>query len=236
MCLRVQRNHWRRLEHVAKAALASGRVLLTEFAYQSTSTPQPSTKQKPKEAARAYNTREDEEEDYSDDEDYYDNEEERDWMDEDDDENDMYASSWDPPTHDDLRWQEKQKAQAALLESLQVDALWKICKIDLDRIICEACDLVLEDPLLLFGAPPPTAPSASDSSYAPYSGLDNPWSSSTSSSLLQPQSQQHSQDGWVGMTGNAVTTHYARMRAAAALALMGDVMVQRSKEGTAWME
>jgi len=32
------------------------------------------------------------------------------------------ASSWDPPTHDDLRWQEKQKAQAALLKSLQVDA------------------------------------------------------------------------------------------------------------------
>jgi hypothetical protein len=42
---------------------------------------------------------------------------------------------------EDIKEQERQKAQTALLESLQVEALWKISKIDLDRTIQEACNL-----------------------------------------------------------------------------------------------
>lgn len=97
-----------------------------------------------------------------------------------------------------LKETERLKAQAAILESLQVEALWKITKIDLDRTIQEACNLILTGEYFFF----PT---------------------------------QHA-DGWVGSTGEAVDTSIGRLRAAAALVMIGDIMVRCSKEGTAWME
>lgn len=109
-------------------------------------------------------------------------------------------------TTEDIKEQERQKAQTALLESLQVEALWKISKIDLDRTIQEACNLVLTGEYFFF-----------------------PWHQSNSNWGRNP-------DGWVGQTGEIIDTNVGRLRAAAALVMIGDIMVQCSKEGTAWME
>lgn len=102
-----------------------------------------------------------------------------------------------PPTHDEIRNAERQKAQKVLLESTQVEALWKICKIDLYRTIRQACDLILSGREFFFCS---------------------------------------RADGWVGSTGETVDTALGLYRAALVLRAMGDVMVERSKEGTAWME
>ena len=101
------------------------------------------------------------------------------------------------PCDDDLREEERNKAREVLLESLQLEALWKISKIDLDRTIRDACDLILDGDFFFF---PGQA------------------------------------EGWVGSTGMAIDAKVGRVRAAAALAMIGDIMVQRSKEGTSWMQ
>jgi len=43
-------------------------------------------------------------------------------------------------------------------------------------------------------------------------------------------------DGWVGGSGQIVDMNEGRMRAAAALVLIGDTLVQCSKDGTSWVE
>ena len=106
-----------------------------------------------------------------------------------------------------LKETERLKAQAAILESLQVEALWKITKIDLDRTIQEACNLILTGEYFFF----------------------------PSHQSVTPEWSEHA-DGWVGSTGEAVDASIGRLRAAAALVMIGDIMVRCSKEGTAWME
>jgi curved DNA-binding protein CbpA len=107
-----------------------------------------------------------------------------------------------------IKQQEHIKAQNAILESLQIEALWKITKIDLDRTIQEACTLILSGEYFFF--PSHTSP--------------------------RPVDWNRGADGWVGSTGKAIDTDVGRLRAASALVLIGNVMVMRSKEGTAWME
>lgn len=109
---------------------------------------------------------------------------------------------------EELKENERLKAQMALLESLQVEALWKITKIDLDRTVQEACNLILTGEYFFF-------PSH-------YSTGRSDWNQNA--------------DGWVGSTGEAVDANIGRLRAAAALVMLGDIMVRSSKEGTAWME
>ena len=104
------------------------------------------------------------------------------------------------PTDVDIRENERQKAQEAVLQSTQIEALWKVCKIDLYRRIRQACDIILSGERFFFSANP-----------------------------------QHV-DGWVGSKGHAVDTRVGLVRAATALKLMGEVMVERSKEGTAWLQ
>jgi DnaJ domain/X-domain of DnaJ-containing len=96
------------------------------------------------------------------------------------------------------RDQEFDKAHQAVLESLQVEALWKICKIDLDRTIRTACNVL----------------------------LDGPTTATTTTTL----------SGWVGANGNTIVAHNGRIQLALLLVRMGNIMVHRSKEGTAWME
>jgi hypothetical protein len=110
------------------------------------------------------------------------------------------------PTDEEIKQNEKDKARAALLESLQVEALWKISKLDLDRTIREACELILQGDYFFF----PSHQSVSPSDW---------------------QRQDH---GWVGSTGRVIGTDEGRFRAAQALELLGKIMVQRSKEGTSW--
>lgn len=93
-----------------------------------------------------------------------------------------------------IRQDERDKAHQAVLGSLQVEALWKICKIDLDRTIRTACEVLLDG----------------ESFYG--------------------------RDGWVGERGNTILAHKGRLQLALLLVRMGNIMVHRSKEGTAWME
>jgi hypothetical protein len=111
-------------------------------------------------------------------------------------------------TDEEINEVERLKAQRAMLQSLQVEALWKISKIDLDNTIREACQMILNGEYFFF-------PSHQSS---------------------RPSEWNQAGDGWVSHSGNTVDAMEARVRAAAALTLIGDVMVRCSKEGTAWKE
>lgn len=55
------------------------------------------------------------------------------------------ANSNTAPTDEEIRRKEEQKADEALLESLQIQALWQIRKIELHRTVREACELLLQE-------------------------------------------------------------------------------------------
>ena len=109
---------------------------------------------------------------------------------------------------EDIKKIEHQKAQQALLESLQIEALWKISKIELDRTIQEACNLILDKNYFFF--PTHQSPTRLD--------------------------RKMDGDGWVSSTGKTIDATVGQMMAASALVLMGDVMVKCSKEGTSWTD
>ena len=110
------------------------------------------------------------------------------FLNDDDDKDNMH----DELEHE-LHHEQNQKTYTALLSAHQMEALWKISKIELTKIIREACRCVLEE-----------------------------------SDVLQ-------YDGWVDTTGRKVIpSDVGRLRAAAAMVLVGDIMVQSSKEGTSW--
>lgn len=104
-----------------------------------------------------------------------------------------------------------EKTYNALLTSHQTDVLWKLSKIDLDSTIRKACRQILL----------PTNEgwcSFFPSQNSPY---PNDWGMSHYSSMQQ--------DGWVGQDGNAISMEVGRLRAAAALVLVGDIMVRCGK-------
>jgi hypothetical protein len=109
---------------------------------------------------------------------------------------------------DEIRETEEEKAHQAVINSLQVEALWKIAKIDLDKTIQEACQVILQGEYFFF-------PSYQSTSwdYAP--------------SNVQ---------GWVASNGQAIEVSIGKLRAAAAMILIGDIMVQSSKERTSWVD
>jgi len=111
-------------------------------------------------------------------------------------------------TNEEIKETEQLKAQNALLETLQVEALWKISKIDLDKTIQEACNLILTGQYFFF-------PSHRSSTRRDY---------------------RRGGDGWVSASGEMIDAHVGRIRAARAMVLMGDVMVRCTKEGTSWVE
>jgi hypothetical protein len=117
------------------------------------------------------------------------------------------------PSDEEMRLEEKLKAQRVFIESLQVDALWKVSKIELDEIVRQACQLILSGEHFFFPShqSPPHHHLHQDGWYPP-------------------------SDGWVGSAGIAIDANLGRLRAAQALKLMGEVMVSRSKEGTAWKQ
>ena len=110
------------------------------------------------------------------------------------------------PTETELEKLELEKMQSAIREALQVEALWKINKIDLDRVVQEACSLIMSGKYFFFPS--------HQQSYSRRGKLD---------------------DGWVALH-NGVTIDYdvGRARAAAALILIGDTFVRCSKEKTSW--
>ena len=96
---------------------------------------------------------------------------------------------------------EKDKASKAELESLQIEALWKISKIHLDRAINDACKQVLEGKYFFF--PSDLSSNRKD------------W--------------DEGGDGWVSARGQTIIASVGRLRAASALVLIGDMMVKCSK-------
>ena len=115
----------------------------------------------------------------------------------------------------EMKEAQRLKSQQALLQSLQVEALWKVTKIDLDRAVQEACNLILEGHHSF-------APSHHHRGSSPFFGMDD---------------DGPSPDGWISpSTGKAINAEEARIRAAHAMRYIGNIMVQRSKEGTSWKE
>ena len=165
----------------------------------------------------------------------------------DDDEEDFLRSFHDEDNDDDddqqqddleqeLQYVQNRKKHAALLSVIQMEALWKITKIDLDRTVREACRRILapaeergwsafcpQEP-----SPPPDAwrPRRRPPPRPPPRGGDR--------RRERGARRERPLDGWVGTTGNVVHMEVGRLRAAAAMALVGDIMVQCSKEGTSW--
>ena len=165
--------------------------------------------------------------------------------DDDYDNNDSYLSSHDDNNHNNFNNEEqddessfeeviqrirRQKTHSALLSAHQMEALWKITKIELDRTVRDACRFVL-------------------CHYGDYYYLNHhhsqtqhhhPWSFSSSSSHPTHPSPSSSIpisppfDGWVSTKGEVVQLHVGKLRAAAAMILIGDIFVRSSKEGTSW--
>jgi curved DNA-binding protein CbpA len=105
---------------------------------------------------------------------------------------------------------ERLKAQQSLLQTLQIEALWKVCKIDLDRVVRRASAMILSGEYFFY-------PSHQSSSgyYADSVG---------------------SSHGWVTSSGRTMDSERAKVAAAEAMILTGEIMVQQSKEGTSWKQ
>ena len=94
--------------------------------------------------------------------------------------------------------EEYEKAMKAQLESLQIEALWKVSKIHLDRAVNDACHHVLDGIYFFF-------PSHSSSH-------GEGWSEGG--------------DGWISSRGRAISSSVGRLRAALALVLIGETLVK----------
>lgn len=120
-----------------------------------------------------------------------------------------------PEELDDAHFQHiaNEETYNALLTAHQTEVLWKLTKIDLDSTIREACRrMLMSEPRTHSGGPHAFFPSES----SPY-----------------PQDWNHQylqyQDGWVCQDGNVLDTEVGRLRAGAALVLVGDLMVRCGK-------
>jgi len=118
---------------------------------------------------------------------------------------------------DEILESERSKAQSALIHTLQIEALWKISKIELDQSIQKACKLLLSRDNFFF-------PSH-------FAGARIMGGASN-----QKGEREISADGWVGASGQILDAKVGKLRAAAALVLIGDILVQCSKEGTSWKD
>jgi hypothetical protein len=171
----------------------------------------------------------------------------------------------------ELRFSRLQKAHSALLSAHQLEALWKITKIELDRTIREACRWILGHYGEEMGEggggwnvfchpfevtpdsggdrrhhhrrhhpyssppPPPLPPPPPPPPPFPPGHNDHQFNRPhRGDHTTEIQERPRGNDGWVGTTGEVVTTETGRLRAAAAMILVGDIFVHCSKEGTAW--
>jgi curved DNA-binding protein CbpA len=114
-----------------------------------------------------------------------------------------------------------EKTYNALLTAHQTEVLWKLTKIDLDSTIREACRRMLM-------AVPGTD---NGGRYAFFPSESSPYPQDWNH---HPDFKYHAryhqpQDGWVGQNGNTIDTEVGRLRAGAALVLVGDLMVRCGK-------
>ncbi|CAB9503134.1 protein DnaJ [Seminavis robusta] len=190
------RDRWHDAKHVLTAAVASGRVVLNENWLLKATTPKLKTGNKP---SIAYHQWEDNRNTIGG---LLDNEESS----SDDEEEAIDATQ--------LQQLEAIKAKQIMVELSQVEALWKVHKIGLDRSVREACAWIMSGRYFFF----PSHQQQSSSSYDDHESPVDGWVSSS------PKQQY------------AIDSMTARWKAASALVLIGNVMVHSSKEGTSWME
>ena len=130
---------------------------------------------------------------------------------------------------EEIKELERLKAQQALLHSMQVEALWKVSKIDLDHTIRDACRMILEgeeSERYLF----PNGHYQQHTMYPPPPPPPPPRHDGSSSSSIHG-------DGWISRTGGqTIYADIARLRAAAAMIMIGDIFVHCSKQGTSWKD
>eukprot|EP00584_Thalassiosira_punctigera_P018606 CAMPEP_0172558626 /NCGR_PEP_ID=MMETSP1067-20121228/80013_1 /TAXON_ID=265564 ORGANISM="Thalassiosira punctigera, Strain Tpunct2005C2" /NCGR_SAMPLE_ID=MMETSP1067 /ASSEMBLY_ACC=CAM_ASM_000444 /LENGTH=643 /DNA_ID=CAMNT_0013348025 /DNA_START=266 /DNA_END=2197 /DNA_ORIENTATION=+ len=144
----------------------------------------------------------------------------------------LHLFHYDDDKHEELEEElqhiQHQKMYSALLSAIQMEALWKITKIELDRAIHEACRRILEPTTIMLGN--------HHHRPRPPSGRHRKRHQQYSNRHAHRHFRQRPQppDGWVGTTGNVVPMEVGRLRAAAAMVLVGDIMIQCSKEGTGW--
>ena len=152
-----------------------------------------------------------------------------------------YDEEDDDNNHDELEDElnhiQHKKTYTALLSVHQMEALWKITKIELYHTIRKACRCILLEPSFTTSSPhhngwhydissqvPPPPP-------PPYSSRTEYYDKNDMHSTTQQQSRsQQKYDGWVNTMGKGIPLEVGRLRAAAALILIGDIMVQASKE------
>jgi hypothetical protein len=104
---------------------------------------------------------------------------------------------------------ERDRTQQTLLQALQVEALWKVCKIDLDKVVRRACTMILSGEYFFF-------PSHQSSN---------------------PMIRDRSIVGWISSsTGKAIDAEVAKLQAAESMTMIGEIMVQQSKRGTSWKD
>ncbi|KAL7521678.1 hypothetical protein ACHAWX_006352 [Stephanocyclus meneghinianus] len=127
-----------------------------------------------------------------------------------------------------------EKTYTALLSAHQTEVLWKLTKMDLDSTVREACRRML--------APTTTCWNDNNRSqgwYAFFPSENSPYprewhhyphSYHSKSKHDARQYCPELQDGWVGLDGNVVPMEVGRLRAAAALVLVGDIMVRCGKD------
>jgi curved DNA-binding protein CbpA len=183
------RQQWRQAKHFCTAALASGRATVTERVWT-----QQEMRRRKKRKRKETTTPSIE----------YHPIGTVDFLEEDDSD----FVDHDEASEEEMKQAERLKAQQTLLQSLQVEALWKISKIDLDKTIRQACNLILKGNYFFF----------------------------PSHQSLKPTEWNRGGHGWVTASGKMIHADEARLKAAEAMAMIGEIMVQRSKEGTSWKD
>jgi curved DNA-binding protein CbpA len=136
---------------------------------------------------------------------------------------DEYANDLDDSHFEHLA---TEKTYTALLSAHQTEVLWKLTKMDLDSTVSEACRRLL-------------SPSSSNNKngqegwYAFFPSENSPYPSDWNHnphSTYQYGQHREMQDGWVGTDGHVIPMEVGRLRAAAALVLVGDMMVRCGKD------
>ena len=187
------RQKWRSAKHLLTAAATSGRLAITEKMW----------KKNQNSAERSKANQPLERIEYQDDDDV-------------DDDSDSFLPLGIDDTMDQIldtleeerKQHENDRSQQTLLQALQVEALWKVCKIDLDKVVRRACTMILSGEYFFFPSHQSPNPMVRDKSM-----------------------------GWISRsTGKAIDAEVARLRAAESMIMIGEIMVQQSKQGTSWKE
>ena len=112
-----------------------------------------------------------------------------------------------------------EKTYNALITAHQTEVLWKLTKIDLDSTIRDACRRMLES----------NSRSKNGEWFSFFPSENSPYPHDWHHNPSDMPNMQYHQDGWVCQDGNVIQTEVGRLRAAAALVLVGDIMVRCGK-------